>query len=109
MVRWMKWHLSNARQGAEARTLAHALYRPNDGPKSAVGIEAASADGIGLGWVVAIPHGNRPVVLGKRVGMVGVIRYGAISPQRDAGLFVNVQKADFDILASVQPTRRILD
>src|SRR3546814_4176333 len=46
MVRWMKWHLSNARQGAEARTLAHALYRPNDGLKSAVGIEADSADGI---------------------------------------------------------------
>ncbi|WP_094821193.1 D-alanyl-D-alanine-carboxypeptidase/endopeptidase AmpH [Bordetella genomosp. 4] len=102
MVRWMKWHLSNAQSGSEARTLAHALYRPNDGLKSAVGVEADSADGMGLGWVVALPRENRPFVLGKSGGLVGFMSYVALSPQRDIGVFVSVGKVDFAMFEGMQ-------
>lgn len=101
MVRWMKWHLSDDAKGAEARALAHALYRPNDGLKSAVGIEADSADGMGLGWVVSMPHGNTPLVLGKSGGLVGFMSYVALSPQRHIGVFVSVGKVDFGMFEGI--------
>jgi D-alanyl-D-alanine-carboxypeptidase/D-alanyl-D-alanine-endopeptidase len=101
MVRWMKWHLSDDAKGAEARALAHALYRPNDGLKSAIGIEAGSADGMGLGWVVSMPHGNTPLVLGKSGGLVGFMSYVALSPQRHIGVFVSVGKVDFAMFEGI--------
>lgn len=102
MVRWMQWHLSDANAGAEARTLAHALYRPNDGLKSAVGIEAGSADGMGLGWVVSLPHDRQPFVLGKSGGLAGFMSYVALSPQRGIGVFVSVGKMDFAMFDGMQ-------
>jgi D-alanyl-D-alanine-carboxypeptidase/D-alanyl-D-alanine-endopeptidase len=101
MVRWMKWHLADDAAGEEARTLAHALYRPNDGLKSAVGIEADSGDGMGLGWVVSMPHGNTPLVLGKSGGLVGFMSYVALSPQRHIGVFVSVGKIDFAMFEGI--------
>ncbi|ANN77981.1 D-alanyl-D-alanine-carboxypeptidase/endopeptidase AmpH [Bordetella flabilis] len=102
MAKWIRWHLSSDAAGAEARTLAHALYRPNDGLKSAVGVEADSGAGMGLGWVVSMPHGNTPFVLGKSGGLVGFMSYVALSPQRHIGVFVSVGKVDFAMFEGMQ-------
>jgi D-alanyl-D-alanine-carboxypeptidase/D-alanyl-D-alanine-endopeptidase len=43
-------------------------------------------DALGLGWVVMMPDGNRPLILQKTGGLQGMFVYVAIAPERGVGV-----------------------
>ena len=45
-------------------------------------------DAIGLGWIVMMPEGNRPLILQKAGGLQGMFAYVALAPTRGVGVFV---------------------
>lgn len=108
MVRWMRWHLSDDASGQPARTLAHALWRPNDGLSRLVGVEVTDSLGMGLGWVVSPPHDGVPLLLGKSGGMGGFMSYVVLAPNRRLGIFVSASRIDFAMFEGLQQTVRTL-
>lgn len=97
MVRWLKWHLDrNSRDGAEMRVLDHAAYVPRDGLDPISGLdESGHMDAMGLGWIVMNPEGDRPLILQKAGGRQGNLSYIALSPARNVGVFISINKFDF--------------
>ena len=89
MARWMKWHLDSAATvGRDLRLLDHAAYLYRDGLSSVVGLDdAGSMDAMGLGWVINMPNGNRPLILQKTGGRQGSFAYLAIAPTRGVAAF----------------------
>jgi serine-type D-Ala-D-Ala carboxypeptidase/endopeptidase len=89
MARWMKWHLDRfATTDRELRLLDHAAYLYRDGLTSVVGLdEAGPMDAMGLGWVINMPAGNRPLILQKTGGLQGTFSYLAIAPTRGVAVF----------------------
>jgi D-alanyl-D-alanine-carboxypeptidase/D-alanyl-D-alanine-endopeptidase len=89
MARWMKWHLDRfATTDRELRLLDHAAYLYRDGLMSVVGLdEAGPMDAMGLGWVINMPAGNRPLILQKTGGLQGNFSYLAIAPTRGVAAF----------------------
>ena len=65
ILRWLSWHLDHfGPQGAEVRLIDHAAYVPRDGLNPVAGFdEAGQMDAMGLGWIVMMPKGNRPLIL----------------------------------------------
>ena len=45
-------------------------------------------DAMGLGWVINMPNGNRPLILQKTGGLQGNFAYLAIAPTRGVGVFL---------------------
>jgi D-alanyl-D-alanine-carboxypeptidase/D-alanyl-D-alanine-endopeptidase len=91
MLAWMKWHLDRfATEDAEMRLLDHASYLYRDGLVPAAGFDEGGGemDAIGLGWVIMMPEGNRPLILQKTGGLQGMFAYVAIAPTRGVGVFV---------------------
>ena len=43
-------------------------------------------DAMGLGWVVMMPKGNRPLILQKAGGLQGIFSYVAFAPTRGVGV-----------------------
>jgi len=89
IARWMKWHLDRAATvDRDLRLLDHAAYLYRDGLTSAVGLdEGAPMDAMGLGWVINMPEGNRPLILQKSGGLQGSFNYLAISPTRGVAAY----------------------
>ena len=89
MARWMKWHLDRfATTDRELRLLDHAAYLYRDGLASVVGLDdAGPMDAMGLGWVINMPAGNRPLILQKSGGLQGIFAYLAIAPTRGVAAF----------------------
>jgi serine-type D-Ala-D-Ala carboxypeptidase/endopeptidase len=89
MLRWMRWHLDRfAVAGQAVRLLDHAAYLYRDGLTAALGLdEAGPMDAMGLGWVIMMPDGSRPLILQKSGGLQGSFAYVAIAPTRGAGVF----------------------
>jgi D-alanyl-D-alanine-carboxypeptidase/D-alanyl-D-alanine-endopeptidase len=89
MARWMKWHLDRfATTDRELRLLDHAAYLYRDGLTSVVGLDdAGPMDAMGLGWVINMPAGNRPLILQKSGGLQGSFAYLAIAPTRGVAAF----------------------
>ena len=89
VARWMKWHLDRfATTDRELRLLDHASYLYRDGLMSVVGLdEAAPMDAMGLGWVINMPAGNRPLILQKTGGLQGNFSYLAMAPTRGVAAF----------------------
>ena len=108
MVRWMRWHLADDSAGQPARTLAHALWRPHDGLKRLVGVEATDSEGMGLGWVVSRPKDRVPLLLGKSGGIGGFMSYVVLSPNRRLGIFVVATKVDFAMFEGLRTAVRDL-
>ena len=94
MLRWLSWHLDRcAPQGAEVRLLDHAAYVPRDGLNPVAGFdEAGQMDAMGLGWIVMMPKGNRPLILQKAGGLQGIFSYAAFAPTRGVGVFVAINQ-----------------
>jgi serine-type D-Ala-D-Ala carboxypeptidase/endopeptidase len=85
-----RWHLAvNDAAGAEVRTIDHAPYRWHDGLKVAVGVGGKIMDGLGLGWIISLPKGKRPLILAKSGGF---ITYVVLAPTRGVGVFVAVNR-----------------
>jgi serine-type D-Ala-D-Ala carboxypeptidase/endopeptidase len=89
MARWMKWHLDRfATTDRELRLLDHAAYLYRDGLTAVSGLDdAGPMDAMGLGWVINMPVGNRPLILQKSGGLQGSFAYLAIAPTRGVAAF----------------------
>jgi serine-type D-Ala-D-Ala carboxypeptidase/endopeptidase len=90
MLRWISWHVDNKPSAADAELglVNHAAFLYRDGLKSVVGVDDGGAmDAMGLGWVIMLPEGNRPLILQKSGGLQGFFLYVAIAPTRGVGAF----------------------
>jgi D-alanyl-D-alanine-carboxypeptidase/D-alanyl-D-alanine-endopeptidase len=89
MARWMKWHLDRlATTDRELRLLDHAAYLYRDGLTVVQGVdEEAPMDAMGLGWVINMPTGRRPLILQKSGGLQGNFAYLAMAPTRGVAAF----------------------
>ena len=89
MLRWIKWNLDQtANVLSELRLVTQAAYRYRDGLQSIVGLDDAGQMGaMGLGWVITLAEGNRPLILEKTGGLQGFFVYVAIAPTRGVGAF----------------------
>jgi serine-type D-Ala-D-Ala carboxypeptidase/endopeptidase len=89
MLRFIKWNLdASANDMSELRLMTQAALLYRDGLNSVVGIDDASPMGaMGLGWVISLPEGNRPLILEKTGGLQGFFVYVAIAPTRGVGAF----------------------
>jgi D-alanyl-D-alanine-carboxypeptidase/D-alanyl-D-alanine-endopeptidase len=90
MLRWLRWHLDRfSPDDREMRLLDHAAYLYRDGldPVSGVDDGGGDMDAMGLGWVVMLPEGNRPLILHKSGGLQGMFAYVAMAPTRGVAAF----------------------
>lgn len=106
MVRWMRWHLSD--EAKATMTLAHALWRPHDGLRRAVGVEVTDSEGMGLGWIVTRPRDGVPLLLGKSGGLGGFMTYVVLSPNRKLGIFVAASRVNFAMFEGIRQSVRNL-
>jgi D-alanyl-D-alanine-carboxypeptidase/D-alanyl-D-alanine-endopeptidase len=97
LVRWLRWHLDRfSAEDAELRLLDHAVYLQRDGLSTVSGMdESGHMDAMGLGWVVMMPEGDRPLILQKAGGLQGFFNYLAFAPTRGVGAFVVINTFDF--------------
>jgi D-alanyl-D-alanine-carboxypeptidase/D-alanyl-D-alanine-endopeptidase len=95
MLRWMQWHLDRpSAADEEMRLIDHAAWLYRDGLVPAAGFDEGGGelDALGLGWVVMLPEGNRPLILQKTGGLQGMFAYVAIAPSRGMGVFVAINQ-----------------
>lgn len=102
VVRWMRWHLDADARSRPALMLVHALWRPHDGLKRAVGVEVTSSIGMGLGWVVSPAKDGVPLLLGKSGGIGGFMTYVVLAPSRRLGIFVVVSRVNFGMFEGLR-------
>jgi D-alanyl-D-alanine-carboxypeptidase/D-alanyl-D-alanine-endopeptidase len=97
LVRWLRWHLDRfGAEDAEIRLLDHAVYLQRDGLTTVAGMdESGHMDAMGLGWVVMMPDGDRPLILQKAGGLQGFFSYLAFAPTRGVGAFIVINQFDF--------------
>ena len=91
MLKWMRWHLDRSRaEGAEMRAIDHAAWLYRDGLEVVSGLDdgGGEMDAMGLGWVIMLPEGDRPLILQKTGGLQGMFAYVALAPTRGVGVFV---------------------
>jgi serine-type D-Ala-D-Ala carboxypeptidase/endopeptidase len=89
IARWMKWHLDRASdKDRDLRLLDHAAYLYRDGLVVVSGLDdAGTMDAMGLGWVINMPTGSRPLILQKSGGLQGSFAYLAMAPTRGVAAF----------------------
>ncbi len=89
LLNWIGWHLDRfGNADAEMRLIDHAAYLYRDGLDAVVGLDdGGPMDAMGLGWVVMLPQGDRPLILQKSGGLQGNFAYIAIAPTRGVGAF----------------------
>ena len=49
-------------------------------------------DAMGLGWVIMMPEGDRPLVIQKAGGTDGIFSYIAFAPTRGVGVFISINQ-----------------
>ena len=117
LMRWMNWHVDTTPSTADAelRLLNHAAFLYRDGLSSVVGLDdGGPMDAMGLGWVIMLPKGDRPLILEKSGGLQGIFLYVAIAPTRGVGAFfvmnefnaagfTGAVKATNDLVAELAP------
>jgi len=97
MLTYLEWNLDRySEEGAEARLLSHAAYVIRDGLAPVFGLdESGHMDAMGLGWVIMMPEGNRPLIIQKAGGTDGMLSYLAFAPTRGIGVFISINAFDF--------------
>jgi len=96
MIRYLKWNLGTGGDAAEARLLSHAAYLIRDGLEPVYGMdESGHMDAMGLGWVIMMPEGTRPLIIQKAGGANGIFSYIAFAPARDIGVFIAINEFNF--------------
>jgi D-alanyl-D-alanine-carboxypeptidase/D-alanyl-D-alanine-endopeptidase len=103
MLRWIAWHLDRSSTAdAEMRLLDHAAYVYRDGLDPVFGLdESGPMDAIGLGWMIIMPRGNRPLILQKAGDLQGVFSYMAFAPARGVGAFAAMSQFGFGTAAEM--------
>lgn len=94
MLRWMGWHLGPAAGDGETRLIDHAAWLYRDGLDPVVGLDDGGGpmDAMGLGWVILLPEGNRPLVLHKSGGLQGQFTFLALAPAHGLGVFASINQ-----------------
>ena len=95
MTRWLTWQLDRAGSAdAEVRLLDQAAYLYRDGLNPVAGLDDSGADmdAMGLGWVIMMPEGNRPLILAKSGGLQGMFAFVAMAPSRGIGVFAAINE-----------------
>ncbi|WP_428672560.1 D-alanyl-D-alanine-carboxypeptidase/endopeptidase AmpH [Roseibium sp.] len=97
MLRYLAWNLDRfGEDGMEARRLSHAVWLQRDGLSPVYGLdESGHMDAMGLGWVVMMPEGDRPLLLQKAGGSDGIFSYIAFAPARGVGAFIAINQYNF--------------
>ncbi|WP_146345999.1 D-alanyl-D-alanine-carboxypeptidase/endopeptidase AmpH [Falsiphaeobacter marinintestinus] len=97
MLEYLKWNLDRfADPDSEARNISHAAWLIRDGLNPVYGLdESGQMDAMGLGWVIMMPDGDRPLILQKAGGTNGVFSYVAFAPNRDVGVFMSINQFNF--------------
>jgi serine-type D-Ala-D-Ala carboxypeptidase/endopeptidase len=111
MVRWMKWHLDRfAATDRDLRLLDHAAYVYRDGLTAVIGLDdGGPMDAMGLGWVINMPAGNRPLILQKSGGLQGFFAYLAMAPTRGVAAFFVINEFSASAFnAAVTATNRLI-
>lgn len=103
MVKYLSWNLDRFGQdGAEPRSISHAAWIMRDGLDPVFGMdESGHMDAMGLGWVIMMPEGDRPMIIQKAGGTNGVFSYIAFAPSRGVGVFMSINKFDFAAATSM--------
>jgi serine-type D-Ala-D-Ala carboxypeptidase/endopeptidase len=95
MARWLRHNIEDP---DGILLLSHAVYRPRQSLPAAIGFdEAGPMAGLGLGWVTMASDGIRPMLVVKSGGGAGFMSYIAFAPGRGVGLFVAVNRVDFQM------------
>ena len=97
MLKWLDWHMRQpSPEDAETLLIDHAAYVYRDGLRPAYGFdESGRMDAMGLGWIVMMPEGDRPLLLQKAGGLMGTFVYTAFAPAQNIGVFVAINEFDF--------------
>lgn len=97
MVKYLQWNLDRfGEAGAEARAISHAAHLIRDGLDPVYGLdESGRMDAMGLGWVIMMPEGNRPLIIQKAGGADGIFSYIAFAPHRGVGIFISINQFNF--------------
>ncbi len=97
MLRYLQWNLDRFdSKGMEARAISHAAWMMRDGMDPVMGLdESGHMDALGLGWVVMMPEGDRPLIIQKAGGSDGVFSYLAFAPNRGVGIFMSISQFNF--------------
>lgn len=97
MLRYLEWHLDRFdEKGMEARRISQAAWRMRDGLSPVYGLdESGHMDAMGLGWVIMMPEGDRPLIIQKAGGTNGVFSYTAFAPHRGVGIFMAINQFNF--------------
>tara|TARA_A100001391_G_scaffold184256_1_gene152015 strand:+ start:8491 stop:9600 length:1110 start_codon:yes stop_codon:yes gene_type:complete len=97
MVKYLHWNLDRFDQvDAETRAISHAAWAMRDGLTPVAGMdESGHMDAMGLGWVIMMPEGDRPLIIQKAGGTDGVFSYLAFAPSRGVGVFISINQFDF--------------
>jgi D-alanyl-D-alanine-carboxypeptidase/D-alanyl-D-alanine-endopeptidase len=92
ILRWMRWHLDPAGAASEMRLIDHAAWLYRDGLDPVAGVDdgGGDMDAMGLGWVVMLAEGNRPLILHKSGGLQGMFAFLALAPARGLGVFAAI-------------------
>ena len=103
MVLWLRHNLAH-RDPAVWPTLviSHAPYLERTTLDAAIGFdEAGMMDGIALAWLSIVAADHRPMILQKSGGLAGFMSYMAFAPGHDVGVFIAVNKIDFEMFADL--------
>jgi len=97
LLRYLAWHLDRfGADGMEARRLSQAAWLQRDGLSPVYGLdESGHMIAMGLGWVIMMPEGDRPLILQKAGGADGVFSYIAFAPNRNVGVFIAINQFNF--------------
>ena len=97
MVRYLQWNLDRfSTDDAELRAISHAAWLMRDGLQPVLGMdESGHMDAMGLGWVIMMPEGDRPLIIQKAGGTDGVFSYTAFAPSRGVGIFIAINQFNF--------------
>ena len=97
MIRYLHWNLDRFDQeSGEVRAISHAAWAMRDGLDPVSGLdESGHMDAMGLGWVIMMPEGDRPLIIQKAGGTNGIFSYIAFAPSRGVGVFIAINQFDF--------------
>ncbi|POF30485.1 D-alanyl-D-alanine-carboxypeptidase/endopeptidase AmpH [Roseibium marinum] len=97
MLRYLEWNLDRfGGEGMEARAISHAAWVMRDGMDPVYGLdESGHMNAMGLGWVIMMPEGDRPLIIQKAGGSHGVFSYLAFAPSRGVGIFMSINQFNF--------------
>ncbi|HEX5079138.1 MAG TPA: D-alanyl-D-alanine-carboxypeptidase/endopeptidase AmpH [Geminicoccaceae bacterium] len=103
MVLWLRHCLARTDPAVWATlALAHTPYLERSALHAAIGFdEAGTTDGIALAWLFQRPADHRPAILQKSGGLAGFMSFMVFAPGRGVGVFVAVNKIDFEMFAGL--------